>query len=333
MKSKVSKKLSNIGISVMLPAVVFLVFVLLTGGDFANGQLILTVAKQTIIPMMIAMAMSMPMKMNMLDFSGGSIVYIGAIFGGNIAIMTGTGVVGMLIASIIIVVLFSAFSGALYNLLRVPSMVFSIGVTLIYEIVPRLVFKNGAAEIPMSWGALSQQPLCFIIFIVMFVLFYVVYNHMTLGHNVQAIGANQAIAFNAGVNITRTKFLVFVLGGLFLGVAGALYMASGIRVYAASSMSSISVIFDAMMGVFLANVLSRYSGFSMGLLIGTFTMRLLGTGLISFGLSSTVRAICSGLFLLVIMCYSTNQGRLGAFRARRKIAMEANLAANLPAAK
>jgi ribose transport system permease protein len=275
--------------------------------------------------MLIAMALSMLMTMGMWDFSAGSVVYAGAIFGGNIALMTETGIVGVMIFSLITALLFTTLSGVLYNLLRVPSMVLSIGLMMIYEVIPRLIFEGGAAEIPMAWGTLSQSPWCFIIFGIMFTVFNIVYNYTIFGHNVRAIGANQSIAYNAGVNITKIKLQAYIFGGFFLGIAGALFIFTGIRIYPATSMSSITVIFDAMMGVFLAFVLSRYCGFSFGLLIGAFTMRLLGTGLVSYGLSSTVRAICSGLFLLIILCYSANQGRFTAWRERKRVAAEANM--------
>lgn len=66
-------------------------------------------------------------------------------------------------------------------------------------------------------------------------------------------------------------------------MAAIITMSMNVRLYVASSMNSISLIFDPMMGVYIALFLSKYCGFTTGLLIGTFTMRMLSTGLVSCG--------------------------------------------------
>lgn len=323
-RKRKASRLLNTGKAIVLPVAVFLIFLLLTDGKFANEKLLITVARQTVLPMLIAMAMSSLMIMGMWDFSAGSVVFAAAIFGAKISQATDTGIPGIVVGAILVSLVLMSISGILYNLMKVPSLVLSMGLVMVYEVLPRLCFEAGTAEIPMSQNTLSLSPWSFIIFAVMFVIFYVVLNHTTFGYNVHAIGANQIMAYNAGVNISSVKFKAYMLSGLFLGVAGALFMFQGIRVSAASMMASVGIIFDSMMGVFLAMVLRKYCGFPFGLLIGTFTMRMLGTGLISLGFSSTVRAVFTGLFLLVILVYAANQGRFSAWRMRKKLGDEAD---------
>lgn len=58
--------------------------------------------------------------------------------------------------------------------------------------------------------------------------------------------------------------------------------------------------------------------------IGTFTMKMLSAGLVSLGLSTTIRDITTGIFLLVLLVISSNQGRISEWRANRERARLAN---------
>ena len=325
MKSKnsnISKILANTVKSLIMPVAVYLIVTAVTAGRFGNWSIIVTVLRTTVVPMLIAMAMSMPMIMGMWDFSSGAVVYAAAILGANVASVTNTGVLGLCVSAMLIAVLLTAFSGVLYNLMKIPSLVLTLGLVMVYESFPRLIVETGCGLIEQKNGYLAQAPWCFILFLIMYAIYCIVYNFAVFGQNIRAIGANQPIAYSAGVDLSGVKFRSFLLGGVFLGMAAILTMSMNVRLYVASSMNSISLIFDPMMGVYIALFLSKYCRFTTGLLIGTFTMRMLSTGLVSCGLSATARSIVTGFFLLAILCFSSNQGRFEAWTMRKKLREE-----------
>ena len=92
---------------------------------------LVTVLRTTVVPMLIAMAMSMPMIMGMWDFSSGAVVYAAAILGANVASVTNTGVLGLCVSAMLIAVLLTAFSGVLYNLMKIPSLVLTLGLVMV----------------------------------------------------------------------------------------------------------------------------------------------------------------------------------------------------------
>ena len=322
MKSKkcnTIKILKNAVKALIMPVAVYLIFTAVTVGRFGSWAVIVTVLRTTVVPMLIAMAMSMPMIMGMWDFSAGAVVYAAAILGANVAAVTKTGVLGLCVSAMLIALLLTAFSGVLYNRMKIPSLVLTLGLVIVYESFSRLIVETGCGLIAQKDGYLAQAPWCFILFLIMYVIYCAVYNFTVFGQNIRAIGANQPIAYSAGVDLSGVKFLSFLLGGTFLGMAAIITMSMNVRLYVASSMNSISLIFDPMMGVYIALFLSKYCGFTTGLLIGTFTMRMLSTGLVSCGLSATARSIVTGFFLLTILCFSSNQGRFEAWTMRKKL--------------
>lgn len=146
MKSKnsnISKILANTVKSLIMPVAVYLIFTAVTAGRFGNWSIIVTVLRTTVVPMLIAMAMSMPMIMGMWDFSSGAVVYAAAILGANVASVTNTGVLGLCVSAMLIAVLLTAFSGVLYNLMKIPSLVLTLGLVMVYESFPRLIVETG----------------------------------------------------------------------------------------------------------------------------------------------------------------------------------------------
>lgn len=59
------------------------------------------------------------------------------------------------------------------------------------------------------------------------------------------------------------KQMCFLFEGLFLGVSAVLYLSQNGTIYSATTLASMSPVFNAMMGVWVANVLKRYCNFTV----------------------------------------------------------------------
>lgn len=323
-KKNVSRRILDVGKALLLPLGVYLVFVVLTGGRFGNGASIISLLRTAVVPILLGMAMSFGMSMGMWDFSAGAVVYATAIFSANLAEMTGLGIPGICLFSVVIAVCFEIITGTLYNKLRIPCIVLSLGLAMVIEALPSLLISSATGRINLLDGYLADSPWCFIIVVVMFAVFYYINNQTTIGANMKAIGANISVANNAGVNIDRTKFLSFVLSGVFLGIAAIEFLSVNVSVVAVTGFVSAGMIFDSMMGIFIAGVLAKYINYSFATIIGIITIRMLGSGLVACGLSSQVRSIMTGLFLFVVLTYSANAGVLDSIKQKRKNAEDAN---------
>lgn len=326
MKKKFGQLIKNILVTVSLPVGLWMILFLVTKGRFGTLETIVAVLRTSAVPLLIGMAMSFNMMMNMWDFSTGAVIYAAAIFAANISNELSMGIPGLCLFCIVIAVALSAFSGFIYNRMRIPCLVLSIGLAMVYEALPSMFIKNSTGKIGILSGYLAQQPWSLLIVAGAFVLFYVLYNYTVIGKDIQAIGANIVVANNAGVNLDRVKFFSFVIGGFFLGLAAIEHISLNISVSAASGFSSSNIIFDSMMGVFIGVVLSKYCNYCVSVVVGVITIRMLGTGLVACGLSTQARSITTGIFLLVLLVYSANKGALAALRERKRIAQEANAA-------
>ena len=328
MKSKQSVRgiVSRVWKSLLLPAAVFVVFALILGERFVNARLLLTIARQCVQPVVLAFSMALMMSMGMMNFAIGAVLYAAVILGVRITnlLVGSTSIPVLFVVSLLLSVGFMTLNGLLYNLLRVPAMVLSLGYALIVESLPRMLVASGCGEIGGRDGYLAQSPYCFVILAAAFALFFVVYNYTTFGHNVRAIGQSQQVAIQAGIPVPKTKLIVFAFSGIFVGLAAMIFISTSVKIYAASNLSSMTLIFDAMMGVFIAMFLAKYCGFPLGLVIGVATMRMLSTGLVTAGLRTTMKSISTGVFLLAVLIFSANQARPAAWRMFRRNGRLAN---------
>lgn len=322
MNNDLLKKLIGILKTMALPVAVYLLFGLLSGGRTFNSRAVLTALRTTIQPAIICYMLLLGMSTGVMNFSAGAIVVCCSIIGSGLANTLGLGLPGFCVLSILIGIACSGLFGLLYNLLRVPGMVLGLGMLMFYEALPRLFFPGGGV-IAQKDAFLAQSPWIFIIMAIAMVLFYVLYNLTPFGHNLRAIGSNQGVALAAGLNLDRIKFSNSVVGGLFLGIAGILYMSAQGKLMNVSSMGSMTVMMDGFMGVFLGMLLARWSDPSIAVFCGVLTMKVMSAGFIAVGLPQTWKDVVTGFFMLVVMAVSANAALPAIRKANKAFAAEA----------
>ena len=84
------------------------------------------------------------------------------------------------------------------------------------------------------------------------------------------------------------------------------------------------MIFDSMMGIFIAAVLAKYVNYCVAVVLGIFTIRMLGTAMVAMGMSSQMRGVMTGVFLLIVLVYSANAGLLDGLKKQKAIAQSVN---------
>ncbi|MDR3336653.1 MAG: hypothetical protein LBT16_05560, partial [Treponema sp.] len=251
MENKVTKFLINAGKSLLLPLLVYVVIAVLTRGRIVNSRTILVILRQTVMPTIICWALVLNMTLGVMNFAAGGVVLCSLVMGGNLVNMLGLGLPGLIIFCIILALLLSFITGALFNILHVPAIVLTIGMVLIFESVPRIFFQSGVI-VPRRDTFLAREPWCFVVLIVVFAVFYIIYNKTAFGHNLRALGSNSQVAGAAGLNVNRVTMYCFLVSGIFLGLAAVMYGSANGEVRNVTALGSMTIMMDAFMGVFLA---------------------------------------------------------------------------------
>jgi ribose/xylose/arabinose/galactoside ABC-type transport system permease subunit len=307
------------------PFVVCLFFGFATGGKIFSLRTIRVILRQSVLPAIIIMAMLPNLSLGMIDFSVGAVVTTSAIIAGNLMNMTGTGLAGLIIFALLSSVILASLTGFLNNKLKVPTLALALGLTLVYEALPFVLFPaKNSAIIKVKYAVLSQSPYIFIVFLSAFVIYYIITNKTALGHNMRALGGNSELAVRAGLNVERIKQLSFTISGVFAGIAAAIYMSSSGQVNTPAAFASMGIIMDAFLGMFLGIFLSRYCNAAVSIVIAVITMTVLTNGLLTMGIEATYREIIKSAILFILLAFTANQPYFIRWRANLKRAEKAN---------
>ncbi len=313
-----STKIKNTVVVILLPALVYLLFFILSGGKFGKASSIIMNFKQTLVPTLISYAMCCNVLCNRMDLSAGAIVMVAAMFGAKMVYLYDIGLVPFALIVTGLGILLGILSGLIYIFMKVPAIVTALGVCMIYETCSNLASISWVTAISGNYTMLGRFPYCVIVFAVMFVLFCLIFNYTKFGYHVRACASSQQIAKCGGVNTKRTAFLCYVVSSVFLGVAALLKISIQGSIDTASYMSSTNIIFNCLLGIYVGIALEPYCNLLVGILIGNFVLNLMTSGLLSMGLSSSLQDTASGVFLLVIMIYTYNNQRILDYIQNRK---------------
>jgi rhamnose transport system permease protein len=150
----------------------------------------------------------------------------------------------------------------------------------------------------LYWGKLfGVIPWMLIIFVLCAIVFGIVQHKTTFGRRMYAIGANREAAKYSGIDVQGTRFIVFVITGLFAGVAS---------IFTAASMGSINnavgkgTEMDAIGICVLGGILTDGGkGNFIGAMISVFLLGLLEYGLGLVNVSSNVMLVVKGALLVI----------------------------------
>ena len=311
---------------IMLPVIVYLIFLVICFERFSNWNCIYTIFIQTIIPTITAYAIAYGNICGVFDFTIGSRLVISGVIGGLLAAQYGFA--GMILGAIISAIVVGIITGVLNWWLKIPSLVLTMGLAMVFEIIgSKLAGHYGFVQIDNKYAIFGSSPNIVIIFLLSAVLFYFIFNHTVFSFHMRAVGSNEVVAKNSGIKTDLVKCKSFVYGSVFIGIAAILTLSQSGSVGAQTSLGSVTIMFKPLISVLLALVLQRICDLTIGIFIAQFTLNIIFIGLIAVGLPDTFQNVVLGFFLLVVMILFENSGRIEELkekRAARQKAMSAS---------
>jgi ribose transport system permease protein len=307
---------------IMLPVIVYLIFLVICFERFSNWNCIYTIFIQTIIPTITAYAIAYGNICGVFDFTIGSRLVISGVIGGLLAAQYGFA--GMILGAIISAIVVGIITGVLNWWLKIPSLVLTMGLAMVFEIVgSKLAGHYGFVQIDNKYAIFGSSPNIVIIFLLSAVLFYFIFNHTVFSFHMRAVGSNEAVAKNSGIKTDLVKCKSFVYGSVFIGIAAILTLSQSGSVGAQTSLGSVTIMFKPLISVLLALVLQRICDLTVGIFIAQFTLNIIFIGLIAVGLPDTFQNVVLGFFLLVVMILFENSGRLEELKEKKEARQKA----------
>lgn len=324
MPNKIAKIAKNTAITLAAPVLVYALFFGLcaaTGkGGFGVGSDFRVILQNMTYSGFIALAMSYNLTSGRFDFSVGSVLILSVILGCTWARDLGLGPVGMLVLVLAVGLVCGLISGLVYITLRLPPMVTSLGVAMVFEAIAFQLNDSSGIRLMGNFNMLiwAQAPYNLILLGgVLAVLIYLL-NFTRFGYNCRSLQTGQKNAVEIGINEKRNAVACYVLAGGLMACAGVVYISQYGYLAPQTGLSSSSFLLGAFLPMFIGNALAKYSDRNIGVIMGAFVQACISSGLVRLGVSSSVKAVIDGVVVLLFLVYISNSYKIGLHRMHKE---------------
>ncbi len=209
----------------------------------------------------------------------------------------------VLLIVVAISMVFGLVNGIVISYLNVPAFIGTLGMQMIVYGIAQLITNNvpiggyRADYIAVTQGKVGPIPLLFIYLIIAAVIFWFIYNYTRHGKYMYAIGGNEVAAEVSGVNVKKTKIIIYVTAAAMYAIAGFLL---GGKSGGASTMMGNGYELEAIAACTIGGVsVNGGIGKVSGVIIGVAVFELLKSALQFLGLNPNLQFIAQGVVIVV----------------------------------
>jgi ribose transport system permease protein len=219
--------------------------------------------------------------------------------------------------ALLVGMLAGATSGILITKGRIPDFIATLGMYTVLRGVALLI--TGGLPVPshltatelkgylpeqMIWlgsGDLYGLPVAGLVAIGVVIIGWFILRYTALGRSIYAVGGNREAARVSGINVDRTKIMVYLLSGLFAAIAG-LVLAG--RLNSANALMAEGEELRSIAAVVIGGTnLSGGEGGAIGSLIGALTIGVLANGLNLLNVSAFWQRVIQGLVIITVVLF------------------------------
>lgn len=286
-------------------AAVVALFAVLAPQGFLSVYNFKTLAAQTVIVGLGAIGMTFVIVSGGIDLSVGSAIALASVVTA-LAMRAGSGEGAALLAGVATGGLCGLANGLMIAGLRIVPFIATLGTLCGARGLAKYLAEEQKIDAPAGWlGQMmskSPEPTWLVLAPGVWLLFALALaaalalRGTVFGTWTRAIGSNEATARLCGVPVARTKVAIYVLSGLFAGLAGVMQFG---RLTVGDPTAALGKELDVIAAVVIGGAaLSGGSGSILGSLIGAFLMSTLANGCNLAGVPNYVQEILIGAIIV-----------------------------------
>jgi ribose transport system permease protein len=270
--------------------------------QFLTFSNVMTIAQQIVILAIAAVGGGLVIMTGNIDLSVGSVVGLSSLV--LALVMAKTGSVLLAIAS-------ALFTGIIVGILN-GVLVARLGLDSIIVTIAALAWGRGIVQAVTRGQTIRAESefitylvdgkilgVAFPIFLIAFlyIIFYIFLHRTKTGYHVFALGSNEQVVINSGINSGNLKIDIFIIAGFLAAVGGIISIG---RSGSALAITGQGLELDVIMAVVIGgNRLSGGMGSVFKVLLGVLFVGLLSNGLSIMAVPGTVVQMFQGLFIIL----------------------------------
>lgn len=293
----------NYGIFVVF-IVLVIILMILSPNAFAKPRNLINVVKQASINGVLACGMMFVIIAGGIDLSAGSVVALSGVVAAYLAQMQGVPIVVPILGALGTGALIGIINGFGAAYAELPPFIITLATMSIVR-GAALILSGGSPVFGLQEqfegiagiSLANVIPILVLYFLLIAVLSGFILNKTVFGRHVYAIGGNSITAKVSGINVKSMLLRVYVICGVFSGIAGLLIAS---RTMQGSPTVGVGYEMDAIAAVVIGGVsMSGGSGKWYGTIIGALLLALISNGLDILGVSSNFQQIIKGIIIAV----------------------------------
>jgi rhamnose transport system permease protein len=180
--------------------------------------------------LLIALTMAPVMITGDIDLSVGSMVGLSSVVVG-LATQSGLSIPVAGLIAIVVGIFGGLVNGLLVTRFQLPALAVTIGTLALYRgLAIGLLGTTAITSFDRTWTQLAKSkigttgiPAVMLLFLVLLAVFVVLLHFTSFGRGIFAIGLSKDAAAFSGVNVPRTRIILFVMSGAMAALAGVFY--------------------------------------------------------------------------------------------------------------
>lgn len=310
----------------VIPAGTLLIFVILCalqGTAFvASAGHLQLLARSVATVTLTSYALSLNLNSGRFDFSLGSIALLSSVISASLTLRLGLGPAAMLAISFVAGLALGAVSGLLYVVLRLPAIITSLGVTLLYEALAFILTDGKGVSFgtyPELTAFSSSIPNMVIVTVLAALFMTAAFDHSLFGYHYSALQHGQRVSVHTGIHERSNAVACYTIAGAMMGIEGYIAACLSGTITMSLNFGSISVMFTAFLPMFIGGFIGRFINRHVGMVLGAMTSAFISLGFVRLGLATEVQSLVSAFILVLFLIYLNNETTiLGAFRRGHK---------------
>lgn len=272
--------------------------------NFFTLRNIINILNQNAYVIVCAIGITFTMMSGQLDLSVG---YQMSLIGIVISLLCrdhGFGTLGMVVTAIVLGIILNELNAILSIKLSIPLLMVTTATSMLFQGISFTISGSKAISgFPDSFKFIGQGsilnkqvPLAIIIMLVCAIVMEIFLTKTYRGRHVYALGGNESAARLAGIVVVKTKLMIGLIAGIFVGLSTCLLVS---RVGSVTSSLGPGTEFTVITGILLGGVSVRGgNGRLSGVVAGILIMAVLGNGMQLAGLGIYLQYVVKGVIML-----------------------------------
>lgn len=277
--------------------------------NFLSPMNLANVSRQIAVTTILAFGETTLIICGLLDLSCGSVLALSGLL--SVAVFKSSSFLAgsMLVAfgvAIVVAVFCNIINGIMVTRLKAPPFIATLamltmarGAALFYTNGQNIYQIGDYTKIGQNSFLFIPIPIIFLV-LTLIVTWYIL-KHTPFGRSLYAIGGNEEAAVASGISVTRNKMIAFIINGVFVGIAGVLFMS---RVNAGLPNGAVGFEFEALTSSIIGGTsFSGGIGTAGGTLAGAFIVGFLNNIMNLANVNSYLQQIIRGAIIALAVTY------------------------------